>query len=414
MSYIILLFKEAFVSIFRHKLRSFFAVIGVMVGIAAVIVLVSIGKGVEKDVTKTVEGVGTNLIVILSGKIDTGSGGSGGFGQPQMTNPANFISGDILKREDSDEISKIEGVKAVSPMALAAGSVRRDDKVSGSMIIGANPQMKDIMTGFDLKYGRFIEDGDSDKKNIVVGDMVRKQLFDERENIVGEKVTINKDDYEIVGQLQKPKDAGELFSSDYDSIAIISLDEARRVNGGRDKIMRILASASDANSINETVNSIKEDMLTRHKDDEFSVLTQEELLDMFSSIINLLTTAVSAIGAVSLIVGGIGISSVMFMSVADRTREIGIRKALGATGALISFQFLIESVVLSVLGGALGVALALIANTLVGQKTAIEPHLTSGVVILSVVFCTGVGVLFGLIPAIRASLKDPVEALREG
>lgn len=414
MSYIFLLFKEAFVSIFRHKLRSFFAVTGVMVGIAAVIVLVSIGKGVEKDVTKTVEGVGTNLIVILSGKIDTESSGSGGFGQSQMTNPANFISGDILKREDSDEISKLDGVKAISPMALATGSVRRDDKVSGSMIIGANPQMRDIMTGFDLKYGRFIEGGDLDKKNIVVGDMVRKQLFDEQDNIVGEKVKINKDEYEIVGQLQKPKDAGQLFSSDYDSVAIISLDEAKRLNGDEDKIMRIVASATDSSSIDQTVDRIKENMLTRHKEDEFSVLTQEELLDMFSSIINLLTAAVSAIGAISLIVGGIGISSVMFMSVADRTREIGIRKALGATGTLICFQFLIESIVLSILGGALGVALALIANIVVGHKTAIEPHLTSGVVMLSVAFCMGVGIIFGLIPAIRASLKDPVEALREG
>lgn len=411
MSYVFLLLKEGIVSIFRHKLRSFFAVIGVMVGIAAVISLVSIGKGVEKDVTKTVEGVGTNLIVVLSGKIETGSSG---FSQSQMTNPANFISGDILKREDVDEISKIEGVKAVSPIALASGSVRKDDKVSSSMIMGTNAAMKDVMTGFKIKYGRFIEDSDSDKKNIVVGEAVREQLFEDRDNIVGEKVKIDKDEYEIVGQLEKPQDAGQLFSSDYESIAIISTDEAKRLNDGEDKILRIAVTATDSNGVSATVDRIKENMLLRHKDDEFSVLTQDQLLDMFSSIINLLTTAVTAIGAISLIVGGIGISSVMFMSVSDRTREIGIRKALGATGTLICVQFLIESVVLSIIGGGFGLLLSQVVNSVVSEKTAIQPHLTSGVVILSVAFCCGVGILFGLIPAIRASLKDPVEALREG
>lgn len=411
MGYIFLIIKEAFVSIFRHKLRSFFAVIGVMVGIAAVIVLVSIGKGIEKDITKTVEGVGTNLIVILTGKIDTSSTS---MSQTQMTNPANFISGDILKREDVEKIEKIEGVKGAAPIAMVSGSLRKDDKVSGSIVVGTSPSMKDIATSFDIKYGRFIEDGDKNRRNIVVGDAVRKQLFDDKENIVGEKIKINNDEYEIVGQLDKPKDAGQLLSSDYDSIAMISLDEAKRLNGGEDKILRIISAANDPNTMDATVDRIKQNLLERHKDDEFSVLTQEQLLDMFSSIINLLTTAVTVIGAISLIVGGIGISSVMFMSVSDRTREIGIRKALGATSILISVQFLIESVILSVLGGVLGLLLALGVNSLVAQKTAIEPHLTSGVVILSVVFCTSVGIVFGLIPAIRASLKDPVEALREG
>jgi len=392
-------------------LRSFFAVVGVMVGIAAVIALISIGKGVEKDVKKTVEGVGTNLIVVLSGKIDTSQKN---FNQSAMGNPANFISGDILKRQDADEIAKVEGVKAVAPIALASGSIRRDGQVSTSMIMGSYPQIKDVMTGFSLKYGRFLDDSDSNKKVIVVGEFVKDQLFDDKENIVGEKVMIGKDEFEIIGQLAKPKDAGALFSSDYESIAIISMDEAKKLNGGEDKILRIAVSAKDSQDVGATVERIKQNMLLRHKDDEFSVLTQEDLLDMISSIISLLTTAVTAIAAISLIVGGIGISSVMFMSVADRTREIGIRKALGATSALIMFQFLVESVVLAVLGGALGLVLALIVNGLVDAKTVIEPSVTVSVIILALVFCMGIGVLFGLLPAARAAMKDPVEALRQG
>ena len=404
------LIKEAFVSLWRHKLRSFFAIVGIMVGIAAVISLVSIGNGVKSDVTKTVEGIGTNLIVILSGNIETESGG---FNQSQMGNPANFISGDILKREDATEISKIEGVQAVSPIALATGSIRKEDKISGSTLMGADPSIEQVMTGFEIQYGRFIDDKDKDKRNIVVGEAIKEQLFEDKENVVGERVVIGFDEYEIVGQLKKPQSSGELFSSDYEAIAIISMDEAKRLNGGEDKIMRIAVSASDSNSVDEVVEKIKQNMSERHADDEFSVLTQEELLNMFGDLIGILTTAVSAIAAISLIVGGIGISSVMFMSVADRTREIGIRKAIGATGNLILTQFLIESVVLSIVGGVFGLAVSLAVNRAVGQYSVITPELTMSTVVLALGFCIGLGILFGLIPAFRASVKDPVEALKE-
>ncbi len=404
------LLKESLVSLWRHKLRSFFAIVGIMVGIAAVIVLVSIGNGVKSDVTKTVEGIGTNLIVVLSGKIDTQSTG---FNQSQMGNPANFISGDILTREDATKIAEIEGVKAVSPIALAAGSIHKDDKVSNSTLMGTSTTMDQVMTGFKIKYGRFINDDDKDIKNIVVGSAMVEQLFGNQENVVGEKITVGQDEYTIIGQLEKPQSSGELFSSDYESIAIISMDEAKRLNGGKDKILRIAISASDTASVNEVVERIKQNMLTRHGEDEFSVLTQEDLLKIFSDIIGILTTAVSAIGAISLIVGGIGISSVMFMSVADRTREIGVRKAIGATGGAIMTQFLIESVVLSVLGGSIGLLLALLVNRIISQRSVITPELTISIIVLALGFCVGVGILFGLIPAARAALKDPVEALSQ-
>lgn len=403
------LIKESLVSLWRHKLRSFFAIVGITVGITAVISLVSIGNGVKSDVTRIVEGIGTNLIVILSGNIDAGSGG---FGQGSVGNPANFVSGDILKREDAEEINKVEGVEAASPMSLVAGNIRKDDKFSSSMVIGTNPQMIDIISSLKIKYGRFIEDSDQDKKVIVVGEAVREQIFGDKENVVGEKLFIGQDEFEIIGQFDKPQNSGELFSSDYESIAVISMDQAKRLNGGEDKIMRILASAESAENVDKAVENIKNNMMLRHSEDEFSVLTQEKLLDMFGDIIGVLTTAVSAIAAISLIVGGIGISSVMFMSVSDRTREIGIRKAIGATRSLILMQFLIESVVLSVLGGVVGLITALVVNRAIASRTPIVPELTTQVIVLALGFCIGVGILFGLIPAVRASLKDPVEALK--
>ena len=405
------LIKESLFSLLRHKLRSFFAVVGVMVGISAVIVLVSIGKGVEKDVTSTVEGIGTNLIVIVAGKIDASSNGfsSGGFG-----NPANFISGDILKREDVDEIKKIDGVKAIAPLILVAGNVRFNDKSASVTPLGSSSDVKDVFTGFKLKNGRFFQDADLNKNVMVAGEGLKTQLFSDKENIIGEKTMINKEEFEIIGQLEKPSNSGQLFSSDYESLVIIPLDTAKRLNGGKDKILRIGVTATSADSVNDTVNKIKENMLLRHKDDEFSVLTQEDLLGLFNSIIKIITTAVTAIAAISLIVGGIGISSVMFMSVADRTREIGIRKALGATSAIIMFQFLVESVVLAIFGGIFGLLLAYLVNYIIDLKTVITPSVSISTILLALAFCSGVGILFGLIPASRAASKDPVEALRQG
>ncbi len=412
-----LLIKEAFISVWRHKFRSFLAFLGVTVGIVAVIVLVSVGNGVKKDVTGSIESIGTNLIVVLTGKIDTKITQGQGLSQGQMGNPANFISGDILKLEDVDKIKKLEGVKAVAPISLVSGNLMRDDKFSFASTIGSTPDMKYVFSGFNLKYGRFLDDEDSQDKNkvIVVGDSVRKQLFGEdKDNIVGEKIKLGKDEFEIVGQLEKPKNAGSLMSTDFDSVALIPFSVAKEINKDRDNILRIGVAANNPDEIGATVERIKIDLKTRHSEDEFSVLTQDELLGMFNTIIDLITNLVTAIAAISLIVGGIGISSVMFISVADRTREIGIRKAIGATNSLIMFQFMVESIILSVLGGMFGLALSQVVNKIVESKLHITPEVTPEVVVLALAFCMGVGILFGLIPAARAAMKDPVEALREG
>jgi len=406
------LVKEAFLSLWRHKFRSFLAILGVVVGIVAVAVLMSVGNGVKADVTKSIEGIGSNLIMVVSGKIDTST--SGGFSQGSVGNPANFVSGDILKREDVDAIQKIPEVKAVAPITLVPGSIRKGEQVSMATPTGSTADLAEVFTGFKIKYGRFIEDADEGHNVLVTGDAVRKQLFSDKDNIVGEKVTIGTDEFEIVGQLEKPAEAGAIFSNDYDSIAIMPFETAKRLNGGEDKIMRIGAVARDAQKINETKDLIQQDMLKRHKEDEFSVLTQEDLLGLLNNVIQLLTSSVAAIAAISLIVGGIGISSVMFMSVADRTREIGVRKAIGATNGWILFQFLVESVILAIFGGVLGLATAWIVNYIIDLKTVIHPAVTPGIIYLALGFCMGVGVIFGLIPAARAARKDPVEALREG
>lgn len=405
------LIKEAFISLFRHKVRAFLAVIGVAVGITAVVVLISVGNGVKKDISQSIEGIGSNMVVVLSGKIDTQSSG---MNQGSVGNPANFISGDILSQDDVAAIKKIDGVKAVSPLALVSGTLKNGDKLSTATTAGSLPDLANIMTGYKVKYGRFISDADYEKNVLVVGDMVKSQLFSDQENVVGEKVQFKNDEFEIIGQLEKPSGSGQLLSNDMDSIAIMPFSTARKLNGNKDKILRIAATTDSTNQVKPAIEAIKKDMLTRHKEDEFSVLSQEDLLGFFSKAIDMLTTLITAIAAISLLVGGIGISSVMFMSVADRTREIGIRKAIGATSGLIMFQFIIESVVLAVLGGVVGLIASFGINHLLVVKTVLRPDVTSTAIILALGFCMGVGVLFGLIPAARAAAKDPVEALREG
>jgi len=400
-------FKMALYSIWNNKARSFLTMLGVIIGIASVATLMAIGEGLKQDVSKTVKDLGSNIVIVLSGDIPIGEG----QGMTSMGNPASLISGDILKYQDVEEIRKIEGVEAVSPMAMVPGSFKKDGKVSTPIIAGLEPSIRKIMTGFKLSRGRFIEDTDKDKNVVVVGDKVRKQLFDDREDILGEKIMFDKTEFEIIGQLSPPT-SSSLFSSDFETLSAIPFQQAKKFTQNQEKILRIGIKVNDSYKVDDIVPKIKENMLLRHPKEDFTVVTQEDLLGMLNTIVNLLTTAVAAIASISLIVGGIGIMNIMLVSVTERTREIGLRKAVGATSGAILWQFLIEAVAISLLGGTIGILFSFLGTSIVAAKTAVKPEVTLSAILLAAGVCIGVGIIFGLAPAIRAARKDPIEALR--
>lgn len=400
--------KLALSSIWAHKARSGLTMLGLIIGITAVVMLMSLGEGVKNDVKKTVGGLGTNIAFVISGNIDmTGSSGANGG----VSNPANLMSGDILKRADVDEIKKISGVKTAGAMTLVPGNVKKGDTLAIATVLGVDPVMQDVMTGIDLEEGRFINKDDSNKDVLVIGPSVKKMLFGD-DNPLGQKINIGKVEMEIIGYLAQSKNSGALGSSELDSLVIMPYDTAIKFNNNQEKIFRIGVKVDDEFDTKEVVSKIKENMLLRHSKDDFSVFTQEDILNSLSTILNMLTLFISAIAAISLVVGGVGIMNIMLVSVTERTREIGLRKAIGATDAAILLQFLIESIIISLLGGAISLIVVRIGNEFVKKYADITPEITPFAWLLAIGVSVLVGIIFGLAPAIRASKKNPIEALR--
>jgi putative ABC transport system permease protein len=409
--------KLALTSIWGNKSRSFLTMLGIIIGITSVVSLMAMGEGVKKEVEKTVNNIGTNMIFVFGGNVQikqtssSQNASSTSNGMASMGNPADLISGDILKYSDVESIRKIDGIEAVAPMSLIAGSLSNGEYISTSTLTGSEPDIVKIASGFKIGSGRFFDETDNEKNVIIIGDSTRTQLFGNETDAVGKKIKLGSDDFEIIGIFKKSA-SSNLFGDSFDSLCIIPMSTAKKLNGGKEKIMRILLKAKDGVNVKDISKKIEEDMLIRHKKEDFSVITQEDALGMYDSILNLLTTFMAAIAAISLVVGGVGIMNIMLVSVTERTREIGLRKALGATDGIILFQFLIESVMISLIAGIISLGLVRIIAQIVKIKINIEPIITPHSLILSISVCVLVGLIFGLAPAIGAARKNPIDALK--
>lgn len=397
----------AFSSIWRNKLTSLLAILGVVIGVASVSTLVSVGEGLKKDVSGMIQGMGTNVIVILAGKMD--------LSNPQsmnQSNPANFISTDILTEEDVKSIQENPNIEAVSPLTMVVGDLRKDDKKVAPTITGVYPTILQAMQVIKIDNGK-VFDADSHDKVIILGPLAKKELFGENSNPVGEKVEVGRSgEFTVIGTIAETKSSAA-FASEIGTIAAIPFDTAKDLNSGEAKILRIISKAKDNVDIGQVKKELTETLKSNHKGEEdFTVMTQDDVLDLFSTFLNMATALVSAIAAISVVVGGIGIMNIMLVSVTERTREIGIRKAVGATNSAILLQFLIESVVITCLGGAIGLAVTFIAGSIIRMKTTLTPAITIDILVFAIGLSIVVGIIFGLIPALRAARKNPIEALR--
>ncbi|MCA9391774.1 ABC transporter permease [candidate division WWE3 bacterium] len=398
--------RSALNSIWSNKVRSVLTLLGVVIGVSSVTTLISLGQGLKDETSSLIQGFGTNVVVIIGGKIDTTQGFSGGGG----TNPANFVSGDILTQGDIASIEKLDGVEQAAPITLVPGSVSHEDKVTTPIIFGTTPNLPETFLILSLEDGRMF-DPTSDEQTVVIGDLTSTQLFD-GQNPIGRNVKINGKEYQVVGKLGKAK-LSSLFGSEYDNIVLIPFDLATEINKGRESISRIIVKADDDADVQAVKENIFNTILQNHEGEEdFSVLTQDDLLGLLSDVLNLSTALVSAIAAISLVVGGIGIMNIMLVTVTERTREIGLRKAVGATKLAILIQFLVESIVITLLGGLIGLGISFAIGFVVDHQTPLTPTFSPQIILLAVSISTLIGIIFGLWPAMRAANKDPIEALR--
>ncbi len=395
--------KSAFRSIWQNKVQSFLAILGVIIGVSAVTILVGLGQGLKNDVSNLIEGFGTNVLFVVSGKIDPSATSA-------PSNPANFLTGDILTLKDVDSVTATPGVEHVSPLSLVPGNLKIGEKTSSGTVVGTYPNALSIFNVLHLDHGSMFASS-KDSGQIVLSEVSAHDLFYTADP-VGSKITIGTHELTVVGVLAKSK-SSSVFGSQLDSLSFIPFDTATMINKNQVRIYRIAVKAADSANVTEVKGTVKSIILRNHNNEEdFSVLTQDDLLGLLNTFLNLATTLVSAIAAISLVVGGIGIMNIMLVTVTERTREIGLRKAVGATKRAILIQFLTESLVITSFGGVLGLVISFIVIAIVKAKTTLVPDITPQIILLAVGIAAAIGVIFGLWPALRAASKDPIEALR--
>jgi len=281
------------------------------------------------------------------------------------------------------------------------------------MTIGGQPTIIDLLNQ-ELEQGRFLEQTDLDNKAkvAVITSLVKKSLFAEDEEAIGQTINIRNQNFEIVGVLKSKENALAVGGMSFDDMVFIPFTTGEDITD-QTSIFRIIAKTDRPENVDAVKQNINSTMLNQHdQSEDFSVLTQQDLLSLFESFFSILTKAISGIGAISIIVGGIGIMNIMLVSVTERTREIGIRKAIGATSLNILTQFLIEAATLSCVGGAIGVGLSFLCGQIITQKFDIPTQITMPGLLMALLISIGVGIIFGLMPAIKASQKSPIEALR--
>lgn len=396
-------FRSALQSIWGNKVRSALNILGVVIGVSSVTLLIALGEGLKQDVSGLIEGFGTNVITITGGKIDQDS-----LSQAN-TNPANFISGDIITMEDVATLENEPGVELVSPASIVPGSLRYEDKAATPALFGVYPVFTKIMDTFAFDKGAMFESKSSGSV-IVLGEKETETLFGS-DDPIGKKVMLGERELTVVGTT-KSTAKESVFGSELEAFSFIPFDTAVDIN---DKILvqRLFAKAGDAADVDAIKSSLTQKLKAAHGGEEdFTIFTQEDMLNLFTTFLDLATTMVTAIAAISLIVGGIGIMNIMLVTVTERTREIGLRKAVGATKLAILWQFLIEAIVVTFIGAFVGLGIAFIASGIVAAQTQLQPVVTVYIILLSAGISVAVGIIFGLWPALRAANKDPIEALR--
>jgi len=387
-------FRIAIKALNANKVRSALTMLGVIIGVAAVILLVSIGTGVQSQVTGQISGLGSNLLFAFPGSFEGGGGGGPGGG--------------ITKQFNTDDVEYVQrriGAQGTVIPTLQAPAQLRVGNRTKSTTLGGTDQNGDASAG-SLQSGRWLTRGEvvGASRVAVIGSDVRDEFYPGQEPI-GRELDINGQPFKIIGMLTKK---GGSLGGSQDNLVYVPVTTAQTMLSTRD-ISAMLIEVADVDTI-ETVKAQVERALKPRFGDQFTVFTQEQTLGILSTLLGTLTAMLAGLASISLLVGGIGIMNIMLVSVSERTREIGIRKAVGARTYDILSQFVIEAVMLSVFGGLVGILLG------AGGALALQPwvpaEVTPWAVVLAFVFSAVVGVFFGVYPAYRASRLDPIEALR--
>ncbi|MEK7458764.1 MAG: ABC transporter permease [Patescibacteria group bacterium] len=394
--------KIAIQAIFTNKTRSLLTMLGVIIGVGAVILLMAIGNGLQVYITGQFDALGSNTVSVFPGEI---FGSSGGFNNRPSQVAA--ISSNKLRFSDVKDIQKLDGVKNVSPMVFGEAKVSFQSISKKRSIVGILPAYQEVRNIITEKGSFFtLTDNEGSKRVTVLGYTLARDLFGDSDSI-GKTIRVNGQAYRVLGVAEKK--GGGFGGLPFDDRLYIPYNTHINIFGDT-KVSEIVVRAQDKDSVQKVIEGIKKTVGKRLKSDEFSVIESTEILKVINSILGVLTLGLGGIAAISLIVGGIGIMNMMLVSVTERTREIGLRKALGATPNVILLQFLIEATLLSVFGGMIGVGVAVVISLIINYFFPAVVSLFS--ISLAFGVSAAIGIVFGVAPARRASQLSPIEALR--
>jgi putative ABC transport system permease protein len=393
---------DAVENILSNPMRAFLTMLGVIIGVFSVVTLVSIGEGAKKYVTDQFSGLGTNVLIITPGKSQT-TGGA----------PMTGTSGTRpLTAEDARALTlRCPSLQYVSPVILGTSTIKYDNKFRNETMVVGTTYDHQMIRNIYAEVGSFLprEEGQGQKRVTVLGRNVVKDLFGDAENPLGQYIRVGETRFQVIGIMEKK---GYSLGFDIDGLVWIPLRAAEQLFDKED-LFEILARARPG-QMEASKEEVKRVLMSRHDGyEDFTITSQAQLVDSLASIMNVLTYAIAGIAAISLLVGGIGIMNIMLVTVGEKTREIGIRKAVGASRRDILGQFLVESMTISGVGGLIGVSvgvgLALLVHAIV---PALPVLIRPWTIAVSFSFAMVVGLFFGVYPAKKAADLDPIEALR--
>ena len=401
---IIDIFEETYVALSANKVRSSLTVLGIVIGISSVIAMVSIGTGAKNTIQGSIEGLGSNLLTIMPGVIQPGRGVvSSGRGSAQT-----------LNNEDVSAVKNIEGIETIAQeLDRRFQIVSTTGNNTNSTVIGTVPEYATVRN-LTLSDGSFITE--TNNKGIsrvaVLGPTAAADLFGE-ESPIGKDIRINKANFKVIGVLNKKGSSG-FFNPD--DAVFVPLTAMQKVLAGSDYLSTISISVTDKNLMDQVKNEVIDLLAAKHRVDpanpDFSIVSQADILGALTSITDTFTLFLASIASISLLVGGIGIMNMMLTTVTERTKEIGLRKAIGAKSSDINKQFLIEAIMLTVIGGIIGITLGWAISFAVTYFGILQTEVSLNSVLLAFGVSAIIGIVFGYYPARRASKLNPIEALR--
>ena len=398
--------QNAFQSLKATKTRTLLTITGVTIGVACITTVLSLSSGVTQLVSGQVAELGGNIAVIRPGAPNNEANVLTGAITPQQ-----YVTSSISE-QDFIDINKLDSVESAAPIMVVNGNAKHDDSpVKDSVIVATTPALATI-SQLPIRDGQFI-DSVTNTDTAVIGSQLSIDLFGTDQSI-GQRFTIHGQRFTVIGILKNTNNPINFNNIDFNHAAIISLESGKSFNQGISQIQQIDVRAKDAKSLPTMVSDVTKTLTKNHYDDhDFTVLTGDAIAQPTSHFFSAVAGVMTAIAAVSLIVGGIGIMNIMLVGVAERTREIGLRKSVGASNGNIVWQFMIESLIISIIGGVVGYIAGYGTAFAISTMVTFDPAFTWQTALIALGTSVAVGLVFGIYPALRAAKKDPIEALRQ-